>query len=91
MPLERARQIEVRLLQRLADHGGAHLAAATGLSEAKVSRLKNEHLVDFAKLLVALGLKVVSEDVRCYQPDIVNAWRTLARAGIDHIEDAEVE
>lgn len=91
MPAERARQIEVKLLQRLADHGGAHLAAVTGMSEATVSRLKNEHLANFAKLLAALELKVVSEEVRCYRPDIVNAWRTLARAGIDHIEDAEVE
>lgn len=90
MPVERARQIEVKLLQRLADHGGAHLAAVTGLSEATVSRLKNEHLGNFAKLLTALGLKVVDEGVKCYQPDIVNAWRTLAKAGIDH-DAAEVE
>ena len=91
MPAERARQIEVRLLQRLADHGGAHIAAVTGLSEAKVSRLKNEHLADFAKLIDALGLKLVGTDVVCYRPDIVNAWRTLAKAGIDHVSDAEVE
>jgi hypothetical protein len=90
MPPDRARQIEVKLLQRLADHGGAHLAAVTGLSEATVSRLKNEHLANFAKLLTALGLKVVDEGVKCYQPDIVNAWRTLAKAGIDH-DSAEVE
>lgn len=90
MSSERARQIEVKLLQRLADHGGAHLAAVTGLTEATVSRLKNDHLGNFAKLLVALGLKVVDEGVKCYQPDIVNAWRTLAKAGIDH-DAAEVE
>lgn len=91
MQAERARNIETKLLQRLADHGGAHLAAATGLSEAKVSRLKNEHLADFAKLVVALRLKLVDEDLQCYRPDIVNAWRTLARAGIDHIDGVEVE
>lgn len=90
MPPDRARQIETKLLQRLADHGGAHMAAVTGMSEAMVSRLKNEHLGNFAKLLSALGLKVVDEGVKCYQPDIVNAWRTLAKAGIDH-DAAEVE
>ena len=90
MLADRARQIETKLLQRLADHGGAHIAAVTGMSEATVSRLKNEHLGNFAKLLAALELKVVDRSVKCYQPDIVNAWRTLAKAGIDH-DAAEVE
>lgn len=84
---EKARQIETSVLRRLADHGGAHLAAATGLSESTISRLRNEHLGAFAKLLAAAGMKVVGQEMRCYQPEIVQAWRTLARAGIDHIND----
>ena len=87
---DRARLIETTLLQRLADHGAAHIAAATGLSESKVSRLKNEHLGDFSKLVAALDLKVVGADLRCYRPDIVEAWRTLARAGFNH-DSAEFE
>ena len=91
MAPETARRMHTRLLQLFADDSGARLSAATGISESKISRLRNEHLGDICALVDALGLKLVSKEVRCYRPDIVNAWRTLARAGIDHIEDAEVE
>lgn len=87
---EGARKLHVRLLQAFADHSGAHLSAATGLSESRISRLRNEHLEDFCRVLDAMDRKIVSREVRCYQPDIVNAWRTLAKAGIDH-DAAEVE
>lgn len=91
MDAERARKIESKVLRRLSDHGGAHLAAATGLSEATVSRLKTEHLVSFSKLLTALGFKIVDQDLKCYKPHVALAWRSLARESFDHVDGEETE
>lgn len=69
-PLARARKIQSTILQALAGaESGADLAAITGLSESKVSRLKNDHLGDFAAMLAALGLKVVSVNLKCIRED----------------------
>ncbi|MCA3000288.1 MAG: hypothetical protein ING75_17000 [Rhodocyclaceae bacterium] len=68
--LARARKIQSTVLQAVAsDATGVELAEKTGLSESKISRLKTEHLGDFAAMLAAVGLKVVSARLMCVDPD----------------------
>lgn len=59
------------------------------MSESTVSRFKAEQAEPFAKLLAALGLKVVPEHVRCYEPKQIEAVLALAKARLAQIESAE--
>jgi len=78
-PLARSRKIEATVLQRLASDASGHaLAIVTGLSESKISRLKTDHLSDFALMLAHLGLKVVPADLECYKKEYVNLIHELA-------------
>jgi hypothetical protein len=69
-PAERACKAMQMVLQRLQEPGTA-LAAATamGVSEATVSRLKNERMEDCLRLLAHLGLKVVPVEHRCVKAE----------------------
>jgi hypothetical protein len=53
-------------LQNLQRPGSAvSVAAAMGVSESTVSRLKNEHMESVLTMLAHLGLKVVPADFKC--------------------------
>lgn len=65
-PKERARKGYSLVLRELADPGRqSGIAAAMGVSESTVSRIKSERLEEAITLLSYLGLKVVPADFRC--------------------------
>ena len=67
---ERARKTVQLVLQRLQEPGtGVAVAAAMGVSESTVSRLKTTHLEEMELMLATLGLKVVPAEFRCVNPD----------------------
>ena len=66
MPPERARKTVQLVLQRLQEPGtGVAVAAAMGVSESTVSRIKTERLEEVALFLAHLGLKVVPAEFKC--------------------------
>lgn len=81
-PSEMARKTVKSVLQALSSTPGASVAAAMGVSEPTISRLKNEHLGPFAAMLAHLGLKVVPVEARCFEPRYIEALQTLAEAAL---------
>lgn len=68
-PPERARKAVQLALQRLQEPGtGIAVAAAMGVSESTVSRIKTERLEEVALFLACLGLKVVPAEFKCVDP-----------------------
>jgi len=66
---ERARDGLATVLQVLSETGtAAKLAAASGLSEATVSRWKNERLEEGILLLSHLGFRVISAEHKVLDP-----------------------
>jgi len=65
-PSERARKTVQLALQRLQEPGtGVAVAAAMGVSESTVSRIKTERLEEVSLFLACLGLKVVPSEFKC--------------------------
>lgn len=78
------------VLQALADPGRqVAIAAAMGVSESTVSRLKNDHLDSLCKLLAHSGLKIVPVEVKCFAPEKVDALLTLAKAHLAGVESSD--
>lgn len=70
-PAETARKGVHLVLQQLQEKGKAGaVAAAMGVSESTVSRLKNEHLGETFLMLAHLGLKVVPTSFKCVSPEV---------------------
>lgn len=88
-PDERARKNLATIFRALSSLGQARLAEALNVSEPTISRWKSEQAEQCAKALAALGLKVVPEVVRCYQPKTIDAILELARARLDNVRSAE--
>lgn len=89
-PPERARKAYLTVLQRLQEPGTATaVAAAMGVSESTVSRLKNEQMEVLCGMLAHLGLKVVPVEMQCFPPDRVQALLTLSKAHLESIQQAE--
>ena len=89
-PLERARKSEAAVLQALAEPGRAvAIATAMACSEATISRLKNEHLASFCRLLAHAGLKIVPTEMHCFPHARVQALLTLARERMQELETVE--
>jgi hypothetical protein len=80
---EVARKSQTRILRALASVGQRPVADALGKSETWVSRWKSEDVETFARLLEALGLKVVPIGVKCYEPEYVEHLRYFARLGFN--------
>ena len=79
-PVLRARKISSTVVKRMHDGTSqAAVAAAMGMSESTVSRFISDHLDKFALVLAHTGLRVVDERKRCFDPEYVDALRTLAR------------
>ena len=79
-PIVRARKTVNAVLQALSGTPAATVAVAMGVSEPTISRLKNEHLPQFATMLAHLGLKIVPSEMKCYDPEYVQAILKLAKA-----------
>lgn len=66
LPSDRARKALTMVLQRLGETGTAvSVAAAMGVSESTVSRIKTERMEEVLQLIAHLGLKVVPADFKC--------------------------
>lgn len=55
------------------------IAAALGVSEATLSRLKSDHLEIVMRVLAHAGLKVVPAHYKCYDPRQLDALFVLAQ------------
>lgn len=85
---ERSRKNERTILQHLVRHGQNVVAERMGISESKVSRYKNGELAELAGFLAAIGLKVVPEEAKCFEPKKINAILELAKAHLSTINSA---
>ena len=78
-PADRSRKAVKAVLQALAEPGRqVAIAAAMGVSESTISRLKNDHLESFALLLAHAGLKVVPVDRVCVDAQTFEAVSRIA-------------
>ena len=57
---------------------GVAIATAMGVSEATVSRIKNEQLEHFALFLAHAGMKIVLSDRVCVDPETYRALTHIA-------------
>lgn len=76
---ERSRKIESMILQRLAEKTQTTIAIELGVSESKISRLKNDDIPMISKLMTCLGLKVVPDDSLEVSQAELKSIKTLAR------------
>lgn len=81
-PVERSRKNVQAILQALAATGQSELAKAMGVHESTISRMKDGGIDTFGAALAHLGLKVVPIGMECFNPDYVEALKTLAEVGI---------
>jgi len=86
---ERARKNLTLILRRLASVGQVRIADGLGISEATVSRWKAEEAEQCAAILALLGVKVVPEEMRCFDPQKIGAILDLAKAHLAEIEKPE--
>lgn len=63
-----ARNSHMAILRALADKSQKAVAEASGVSETKLSRLKDEQLEQYCLALVAAGLKIVPIDAEVVTP-----------------------
>lgn len=88
---ERSRKNESTILQGLQSAGQVHVAAAMGVSESTVSRMKSEgEIRRIGTLLAACGLKAVPKDYRCAKPEVIDAYLTIARAALNQANPHEL-
>ena len=76
---ERSRKIESIILQRLAEKTQTSIAIELGVSESKISRLKNDDIPMISKLITCLGLKVVPDDSLEVSQAELKSIKTLAK------------
>lgn len=80
---ERSRKNETAILSALAERSQVRVAELLGTSESTISLMKKDGRIEqMAAFLSSLGLKLVVEAADVYEPDYVNALRTLAAEGI---------
>lgn len=84
----RSRKALQLCMQGLAKYGQAPVAEALGVHVSTVSRLQ-EHLPNLMGLLETIGLKVVGENLRCYDPKDIDAILHLAKRHMVQTESAD--
>ena len=91
--LATARKTEQTMLQQLASVGLSAPAAAIGVDESTISRLKSSepkiNLKNLSIVLSTIGLKVVPEGVKCYRPEDIEPYIALAKQHMNTIDGAE--
>lgn len=87
LPTDPARKSLQMVLRRLARMSVAEIGAAIEKDESTASRLRSGeaklNLEEFAKLLAAIGCKVVDERKRCVDPEIYEALVDGRRSGMN--------
>ena len=85
----RAHKNESVVLNTLQRVTGKAVAEKMECSETTVSRFKNGELTEWAAFLAALGLKIVPEAMKCFDPKEIDAVLLFARRYMSDIKDAD--
>ncbi|MDU9039968.1 CII family transcriptional regulator [Pseudomonas corrugata] len=85
----RARKNYSVLMQHLASVGNAPVALAVGCDEATISRMKPEKFEQFCQILAVLGLKVVPNNMRCFDVRDIEAILYQAKRWMEHIQGVD--
>jgi transcriptional regulator with XRE-family HTH domain len=85
----RAHKNEAVVLKTLHHVTGKAVAEIMEVSETTVSRFKNGELKEWAAFLAALGLKIVREDLKCYDKQDIEAVLLFARRYMHDMKDAD--
>lgn len=85
----RARKNYVQLMQKLASVGNLAVAEAVGVDESTISRMKPEKFQEFAKILAVLELKIVPNEMKCFDEKEIAAILQLARSRMVDIESVD--
>lgn len=86
---ERARKNEQIVLQRLASVGLKQAADAAEVDESTISRWKEKLVTQFCRVLARLGLKVVPDTMRCFDPADIESILHQAHRWMQHVKSAE--
>lgn len=86
---EKARKYEQAILQRLASTGLAAAALAAEVDESTVSRWKEKLIRQQCRVLACLGLKVVPDTMRCFDPADIDSILHQAQRWMQHVKSAE--
>ena len=88
-PLERARK-NARILGKHIEAAGLEPTAAfAGASKSTMGAWFNENRDVMGKALAFMGLKVVPVDMRCYDPEQIEAIFTLAKTSVRRMRSAD--
>lgn len=88
-PASRARKNLTTILSRLQSVGQVEVAKKLNVSESLISKWKSEDAERVAEILAHLGLKIVPESLRCYEPRQLEAILALAKARLERIESPQ--
>lgn len=83
---ERARKNYSQIMQRLGSVGNAAVAAAVGVDESTISRMKPEKFQEFSQILAVLDLKIVPTKARCFNEKEIEAIFQMAKMRMEHLE-----
>ncbi|SFY30416.1 CII family transcriptional regulator [Azotobacter vinelandii] len=82
----RARKNYSQIMQRLASVGNAVVAAAVGVDESTISRMKPEKFQEFSQILAVLDLKIVPTEARCFNEKEIEAILQIAKTRMEQLE-----
>ncbi|MDR3004073.1 MAG: hypothetical protein LBV14_07540 [Acidovorax sp.] len=86
---ERSRKAHSLVLQGMKEIKQAAIAAAMGVSEATVSRIKNDDLEAAIQFLYHAGWKVVPQDHRCIPEVQARAWFDSHQREVERMRQTE--
>lgn len=86
---ERSRKAYAAVLHGMKDIRQVAIAAAMGVSESTVSRLKNEELEECIQFLYHAGWKVVPQDHRCIPEVQARAWFDSHQREVKRMQETE--
>lgn len=85
----RARKNYTAILQRLASIGNAPVALAMGCNESTVSRWKPEKYEEICQILSVMDLKIVPNDMRCFNQRDIEAIFHQAKRWMEHVQHVD--
>jgi hypothetical protein len=85
----RARKNYSFLMQKLASIGNGPVAVAVGCDEATISRMKPEKFEQFCQILAVLGLKIVPEEMRCFNEADIAMFIHGSKRWMEHIQSVD--
>ncbi|WP_370682242.1 hypothetical protein [Comamonas sp. GB3 AK4-5] len=86
---ERSRKAHSLVLQGMKEVKQTAIAAAMGVSEATVSRIKNDDLEASIQFLYHAGWKVVPQDHRCIPEVQARAWFDSHQREVERMRQTE--